>query len=333
MPRDTVEAYINTPFLAWVFRPLAWLPFAWSYGLWVVISAVLYLAGLAALWPAEKGFREVSRIAFLACCSFVPFSIECLAGGQISAVGFFALALCTRWQQAGYPLAAGAALAVCLYKPPLLVLAVPMLAIGRRFRMLAGFAAGACVAGLLSLAAVGYDGCAAYFQALRLRAEWTARNPSPLPLFKFVDIHTFVRLLFGGHSPASAGTALILMGGAFAYLAVRWARSRPGTRAASLLWSATIAWTLVFNLYIPIYDTVLIVISALLMAAAVYGSPGERAESDRAAFQAWMLALYVATVVTQAIAAVARLQILTVVLAGIGWLALRWSRRFETGGE
>jgi hypothetical protein len=332
MPRETVEAYINTPFLASVFRPLARLPFAWSYGLWVAISAVLYICGLAVLWPAEKGFAEVSRIAFLACCSFLPFSIECLAGGQISAVGFFALALCTRWLEA-YPLAAGAALSVCLYKPTLLVLVVPMLAIGRRFRTLAGFAAGACVLGALSVAAVGFEGCAAYLQALGVRAEWTARNPSPLPLYKFVDIHTFIRLLAGGHSAASAGTALILMAAAFAYLAVRWWRSRPGTPADGLLWAATIAWTLVFNLYVPIYDTILIVIAALVMAGAVYGSGAAATESDRAAFRGWMLALYAATCVSQAIAAVARFQMLTVVLAAIGFLGLRWSRRLETAGQ
>ncbi len=325
MPRETVEAYINTPFFAWVFRPLARLPFAWSYGIWVAISVLLYLAGLWAVWPAEKGFGDVSRIALLACCSFPPFSIECLAGGQVSAVGFCALALCTRWSLAGYPMAAGAALAVCLYKPPLLVLAVPMLAIGRRFRTLLGFAVGACVVAALSLAAVGYEGCVAYVQALGVRAEWTARNPSPLPLFKFVDIHTFVRQLAGGHSTASAGAAFILMGAAFAWLAVRWARSRPGTREASLLWAATLAWTLVFNVYMPIYDTILIVIPALVMARAVYQPGRESAESDRAVFQGWMLALCVATVVSQPVAAATRFQILTVVLAALGVLALRWS--------
>jgi len=204
-----------------------------------------------------------------------------------------------------------------------------MLLIGRRFRMLAGFAASACVLGALSLAAVGYDGCIAWFHALRLEAELTARNPSPLPLFKFVDIHSFFRLLLGGHWHADEGIALVLTVAAFVYLALRWARSRPGTQADGLLWAATIAWTLVFNLYIPIYDTILIVISALSMADAVYAPLADRAEPDRTAFLRWMLALFVTAGISEALAVLVGFQPLTLVLAGVGALALRLSRNAD----
>ncbi len=329
MRADLSLVYVNSPIVSALFRPLARVPLLWSYGLWVAISALLYVAGLRLLWPPGQEFGAVSRTAFLACLAFSPFAIECCAGGQLSAVGFFALALCTRWR-VRYPIAAGAALALCLYKPTLLVLLAPMLIAGRRFRMLLGFAPAAAALAALSLAAVGYDGCLAYVRTLRLFAEFTARDPSPLPLFKFVDIRTFFRLLFGGHPASSAGAALILTGAAFVYLAVRWARSRPGTRTDALLWAATIAWTLVFNLYVPIYDTVLIVISALAMAGAVYAPRREGTESERGAFLGWMLVLYVAAWVTQPLASFARFQVLTLVLAAIGALALRLSRQAKS---
>ena len=330
MTREFVDPYVNTPFLGWLFRPLARLPFLWSYGAWMAISSALYLGGLALLWP--KGIGSVSQIPFLACCSFLPFTIECLAGGQISALGFFAFALSTRWLRSGRLLAAGAVLSLCLYKPPLLVLVVPMLVIGRRWWTLAGFAAGAGVLGALSVAAVGYAGCASYVQALGLRAGLLTRNPSPLALFKFVDVHALFRLLLGVHLRGGQPIALVVAVAAVVYLAVRWARSRPGTRAADLLWAATIAWTLVFNIYVPIYDTILIVVTCLVMAGAVYGTGSETVRSDRDSFQGWMLALWVAAAVSQAVAAAARFQILTVVLVAIGALALRWSRRFEGAG-
>lgn len=326
MPRDAFVVYANTPFLALIFSPLARLPFVWAYAIWAVFSAVLYLAGLALVWPPARDFGGVSRVALLACFSFMPFAIECWAGGQLSALGFFAIALCTRWRQSGSPFAAGVALAACLYKPPLLLLVLPMLVIGRRIRMLLGFAVGAVALGALSLATVGREGGVAYFRALRLYAEWAARDPSPLALYKFVDIHSFFRLLPGGHARVGEGIALVVAGAAFVRLAARWARSRPGTQEASLLWAATIAWTLVVNFYAPIYDTILIVISALLIASAVYGACGERAESDRRAFHTWMLVLYVAACVSQALAS-AGFQVLTLVLAGIGVYALRLSRR------
>jgi hypothetical protein len=333
VPDDLGVVYANAPFLALIFRGVARLPYALGLGVWVAFSASLYMAGLALVWPPKRDFGGVSRTAILVCVSFLPFTADCLAGGQLSALGFFAIALCTRWRQRGAPFAAGAALAMCLYKPPLLVLMVPLLLFGRRFRMLLGFCAGALVLGALSLGAVGYEGCAGYFRVLRLYGELTAREATPLALFKFVDVHSFFRLLLNGHPQVGGGIALILAAAAFVYLAKRWVRSRPGTQADGLLWAATIAWTLVFNLYVPIYDTTLIVISALLMAGAVYGARGEHAESGRSAFLGWMLVLYVTACVTEAVASYARVQILTPVLAAIGLLALRFSRRFEAAVE
>jgi hypothetical protein len=200
----------------------------------------------------------------------------------------------------------------------------PLLVAGRRFRMLAGFAVSAAALGALSLATVGRDGCLAYLRTLRLYAEMTARNPSPLPLFKYVDIHTFFRLLAGGHAPWIAVAASIMALAAFAVLAVRWARSRPATRADDLLWAATIAWTLVANLYVPIYDATIVVIPMLLMAGAVYGG---RCAASRPAFLGWALVLYVSAWVSQPLAFYARFQAFTLVLAGIGALALRLSRQ------
>ncbi len=328
MSRERSLVYANAPFLALLFRPFARLPYLWSYCLWMAVTAALYVAGLKVLWPPKTGaFAPVSQTAFLVCLSFSPFALESFAGGQLSAVGFLALALCTRWRSR-YPVAAGAALSVCLYKPTLLVLLTPALLIGRRFRALAGFACGALVMAALSLLAVGSEGCLGYVRTLRLYAGWTTGTVSPLPLYKYVDLRTFLGLLLGPGAVASAAT-LILAAGAFGYLAVRWARSRPGSEADSLLWAATIAWTLVFNLYVPIYDTLLIVVSALIMAGVVYGS---RAEPHRPAFLGWMLAVYIAAWLSQGLALFAHIQVFTLVLAAVGAFALRLSRRVEAEG-
>jgi hypothetical protein len=265
----------------------------------------------------------------LACLAFEPFAIACLPGGQLSAVGFFALAAATRWQRSGKPAAAGAALSLCLYKPTLLLLVLPMLAVGRRFRLLAGFAAGAAALGALSLAVAGRDGCGGYLRTLRLYGKFVSQYPTPLQLPKYVDIRTFLQLALNGHAAVSAIPALVLTGAALAYLAVHWARSRPGTQADGVLWAGTIAWSLVFNVYVPVYDVTLAVVCALVMAGVVYGARGEEAERDRAAFHGWMLLLYVTAVVAPAFAWFANLQLLTLVLVGTGYQALRLSRRRE----
>ncbi|MEN6558172.1 MAG: hypothetical protein ABFC54_08345, partial [Thermoguttaceae bacterium] len=44
-PADQLLFYPSAPFLAVLFRPLALLPYAWSYGVWLVIGVGLTLAG------------------------------------------------------------------------------------------------------------------------------------------------------------------------------------------------------------------------------------------------------------------------------------------------
>ncbi len=328
-------ANANSPFIALLFRPLARLPYLWAYGAWLVISSALYVSGVALLWPKGEEFDGISRTVLLVCLSFMPFSIECWFGGQISAIGFIALALSIRCQKTGRPFAGGVALALCTYKPTLLVLLVPMLAIGRRFRTLLGFVVGAFAASLLSLAAAGYEGCAAYLRRLMLYAHFTAADTSHLRSFKYVDIGTFFRLLLGGHSYAGLGIALALTGVAFACLAAGWARARVRLGPeADLLWAATIAWTLVFNIYVPIYDTVLIVISALVTAGVLYRSKHiPAARPDIQTFHALLIVLYITAWVTQVLASVIRLQVLTLVLAAIGGFELRLSARSARSAE
>jgi len=47
-------------------------------------------------------------------------------------------------------------------------------------------------------------------------------------------------------------------------------KSATGSKAAqSLAWAATITWTLLLNVYVPMYDSVLVVIAAMLTLGAV----------------------------------------------------------------
>ena len=58
---------------------------------------------------------------------------------------------------------------------------------------------------------------------------------------------------------AVTGTAAVLL----------WRSARAGNAAQSLAWAATITWTLLLNVYVPMYDSVLVVIAAMLTLGAV----------------------------------------------------------------
>jgi hypothetical protein len=110
--------YLHPPFVAAALRPLARLPYAWSFGVWLGLSACLYLAGLAL---ALKGLGSLPsadrRLAALLALSFEPFLMECWMGCQLSAFGFCCLALAYYLIETGRPTAAGAALPARACRP------------------------------------------------------------------------------------------------------------------------------------------------------------------------------------------------------------------------
>ena len=149
------------------FRPLALLPYSWSFAAWLVLSGGLYLAGLVLAFRELPGLASAERsLVMLLAVSFEPFLMECWMGGQTSAFGFFCITLAWCCLHVRRPIAAGGALGLCLYKPTLLVLFLPLLVISRQGRVLAGVVlAGLALAGV-SLAAVGWPTCRDYVHIL-----------------------------------------------------------------------------------------------------------------------------------------------------------------------
>src|SRR5206468_11873114 len=129
-----------------------------------------------------------------------PFLGYTWLGAQISVIGFGAAALALSEEDRGRPFWSGFALSLCLYKPTLLVLIVPMLIVSGRFRQCVGFLAGACVLTMLSVLVVGVDGTAAFVDKLRgiiVRSTTPAGTFNP---YRYVDLNAFFRLLPYGRS-------------------------------------------------------------------------------------------------------------------------------------
>jgi hypothetical protein len=320
------------PFVALVFRPLARLPYAWSFGVWLLLSGGLYLAGLVLTLRTLRFLPGADRrAAFWLALSFEPFLMECWMGGQLSALGFFCLALAYYWLETCRPTAAGVALGFCLYKPTLLVLLLPLLVLARHWRVLAGFTlAGVGLAGA-SLAVAGRQGCLDYTRVLLAFTRTTSSTEGAVFLaWKYVDLNSFFRLLLGGPSPVAWALMLLILPVPLGALVVAWWRvGRSSSAYRRVVWASTLTWTLVANLYVPVYDSVLVVL-AVLLTADVLSQPGNGSEPIRSpTFPVFLLLLYLGPWVSQHVARVTGLQPYSLILLAFAVYQLRVARTVD----
>jgi hypothetical protein len=110
-----------------------------------------------------------------------------------------------------------------------------------------------------------------YAQFLRLFGQLTGMNgQSALLLYKYVDLNSFLQAIFGGRTMAATAILIAITALVTATAAVLLWKSAEGSKAVqSLAWGATITWTLLLNVYVPMYDSVLVVIAAMLTLGAV----------------------------------------------------------------
>ncbi len=311
------------PFVGMLFRPLARMPYRAAYALWLSITMVLYLAGLAIL--SARFFRhEPLRQSLMVCFAlgFYPFLIETLINGQVAAIGFLALALALREEDSGHPFLSGLALSACLYKPTLLVLLLPMLLVTKRFRTLAGFAAGAVALTLFTVAVGGSRVWTGYVALLRRFGEASVgvHARSFLHLQKYVDLSTFSALIPGGRSRLGLVLfAACACAAGFSLVRLWWKSAGAGRDTDALVWAATVTWTLLLNVYVPLYNVILVVLSVAVTAGTWKGHPpiGLR----RWFTFLWVL-IFLCSWVTVRVAETTGFQIMTVLLAALGTLQL-----------
>jgi hypothetical protein len=147
-------------------------------------------------------------------------------------------------------------------------------------------------------------------------------NESIIRRTKYVDLNSFFAILLGS---GSAERALATLAGAAAFLLLGWTWWRSRRRSHEVqryLWAATLTWTLMINIYAPVYDTILLIPAAALVARSLYG----RSKREQAGLQVWLIVLWLAPWLTQSGADYLRLQILTPLLAGFGYWALTLAR-------
>jgi Glycosyltransferase family 87 len=323
--------YVHPPLIAFVFRPLARLPYPTAYAIWLLISACLYGAGLVVTWRVMPSIPRGDRIvAILLALTFEPFLMECWLGGQLSAFAFLCMALAFYWEETGRPILSGLALGLCLYKPTLVLLLLPMLVVGRRWWTLMGVCLTALALALLSLLTVGAQLSFGYIDALLGFSGTATGTGMERKDWKFVDLNFFFRNLFG--EPTLLGKILVMLiaAGPLIFLFISWWRMGWGDKIQRrLLWASTVTWTMVINVYMGAYDMILVAL-ALLWTAEVFYRPGNRMEADFPTFKFLVFLVIVLSWITQRpVAELTGFQIITPVLFAVAAFQLRlaWKRR------
>jgi glycosyl transferase family 87 len=303
MPETQWLIFGNPPCIAALFRPFALLTYRQAYCLWLVISAALYCTGLLIL---VRG----NRIAMLLALSTPMFTLETWIGGQVSVFGFFIFAVFVRLFEDQRYFVAGLLLGLAAYKPSLLVVLAAMFLVGRCWRMLAGVVISASLVVAACFAAAGIDGMKLWLDTLRVFRYMATDEQSILRRTKYVDLNSFFVVL-GGLNIVTKTAALLLVAGALLVLAWAWFRSTGDRR---ILLATTIAATLILNVYVPVYDTP-VLIPALVLASRTLGSSKE--------LQAWILVFCLVPWLTQSAADFLHVQILTIAIAGFSYWIFR----------
>lgn len=298
----------NPPCIAALFRPLALLTYRQAYCVWLLFSAALYAAGLLILLHGRWG-----NTALLLALSTPMFTLETWIGGQVSVFGFFIFAVCVRCFESQRYFLAGLVLGLAAYKPSLLAIPAAMFLAGRCWRMLAGVAISASLVIAACFAAAGVDGMKLWMSTLRVFRYMATDEQSILRRSKYVDLNSFFVVL-GGLNIVTKTAAFLIVAGALLVLAWTWFRSGNDRR---LLWAATIAATLILNVYVPVYDTPVLIPALVLVAATITGA------QNRKELQAWILLFTLVPWLTQSAADFLRVQILTIVIAGFAYWTFR----------
>ena len=200
LPGESPQAslpFANAPFLAFALRPLAMLPYAGSFAIWTILSIAMFIAAIALACGAADLPREKFRFGLLLCLSFEPLAMECIHGGQISAIAMLAMCLAIYFQLNSAKLLAGAMLSICIYKPTLLPIVILMLIASGQWRVLSGFFLGSILIIAISAMIFGTGPWMDYGRLLVQYAGFsTARaDDSIFRTWKFVDLNSFLKLL------------------------------------------------------------------------------------------------------------------------------------------
>lgn len=148
-------SFINPPYLALLFAPLAWLPVSIAFGIWVSFNVVLFVI---CIYLLKSEFRQnLSLLQLLLEASvFIPFFVT-LKNGQTSLISLFLLLVIQYCLHKNKPFSAGLLTSFLWYKPQLAMFFTLYWLFRGKFSFFKGLVIGGVFLGVLSFLILGAD--------------------------------------------------------------------------------------------------------------------------------------------------------------------------------
>jgi hypothetical protein len=183
--------FIYPPTVALVFYILHQNDFFYAFTCWMLFSLTISLIGLS--------FLNFISINFYFRCflllSFVPFSIDCLIGGQTSGLAIFLLSFIAMCVNENKKFNAGIALGFCAYKPPLFLIIGIFLLVWGKSKTFFGFLLGFLTFILVGIAFLGVESWLAFFEAAT-RYNYASKLTTEIKLPTEQGVGLLANLLF-----------------------------------------------------------------------------------------------------------------------------------------
>jgi len=298
------HGFINPPFFALPFVPLAALPYLSAFAVWSALGILMLMGTLRLIGRLDAAPWVLAFVPVWAAISY----------GQNSLLSLFILASVYVLLRRGRDGVAGVVLGCLLYKPQLVVLLATLLLLDRRWRALAGLGATAVLLAAITLG-LSVPATLAYLALGHSFA--TMLGERGFPTAKMHSLYSFFVLLLPGHLTAAAVLSLL---SSLAVLAVVRLRQPPYAVDTLDQWYATAIWgTVLVSPHVPLYDLSLLVLPALLVRSGT---------QDEAVWRGGIAAVWTATILSQPLAELTRaaggpsLQLSVPVIAAAGYCLL-----------
>ena len=285
LARSRVDARVSleqfhpnySPVVAWIFAPLAGLPYLGAMALWAILSWLLAFVGLALLLRLAPRLAA-DPVSFWLVAAAWPTTFVVLRYGQLSALSMLWLVVSARLAARDWNLLAGMALGCLAYKPNLLVVPTLVFLFAGQWRLLTGMLVGASVQVAASIAGVGWTVFAEYLHVLTTIAQ----HPEVVQIYP-AESHSVAGQLRLWSAPAALVRAGTLAGLTVAvWLATRVWRATADPRPR---WAALVIAALVASPHLLTYDLLLLAVPLVLLTDWRWETTG------RLPVEGWLAAL------------------------------------------
>ena len=142
------------PFVGGLYGLLAQVGYQWSFLLHTLLMAAALGATVWALWPWLRRTGWPPAALTVVGLAFYPV-FRAVSGGQNTTLSLLLIAAAARLDHDERPIAGGLVAALLLFKPQFGIVVLPLLIVARRWRLLAGWVAGAASLFAISTALMG----------------------------------------------------------------------------------------------------------------------------------------------------------------------------------